>query len=329
MQLSIEGGGVYVPADRLLTRELTRRWQSDPGDVRTKAVPKPDENALTMATKATQRALAASGTAKEDVTGVVFASMTHPQVTPEASAELATMIDLPDSTFTVDVCGSPRAGVNALVLGARSFPVPNTGNSVLVVAADVPYGCPGSDIEASTGGGAVALLLSSDGGALQSASTTVTGFAPEAQQRDGPTETADDRFARERQVEAVGNTVDSLDRDDRFDHAVVQGSCGVVGTTDVDALREAENHAGRVLCEAGDARTATPMIGLCRAFDAATPGETVGLVGYGGGGCTAIAIKIEAVPEIRGLESVEAAENEEPLSYVDYLDRMGVLTEDT
>jgi 3-hydroxy-3-methylglutaryl CoA synthase len=122
-----------------------------------------DEDSLTMAVEAARDCL--QGRDRTQVGWVGFASTTAPFADRSNAGVLATALDLPEATATLDSSGSQRAGSAAL--NAAIDRVASGGSGLaLVSAADRRLARPGSAAEQAYGHGAAALLLGSGDGVI-------------------------------------------------------------------------------------------------------------------------------------------------------------------
>ena len=150
--------GVYLPRRRLARKAIADAlaWRSQKSSGRgERAYANWDENALTMAVEAGRNALRSS----EAVTGVTFASTTHPFLDRSNAGLVAEALGLPAHIATQDVSGSQRAATSALISLLEG-----QAASTLLVAADRRATKPGSLQESSYGDGAVAVVVGQEAG---------------------------------------------------------------------------------------------------------------------------------------------------------------------
>jgi 3-hydroxy-3-methylglutaryl CoA synthase len=135
--------------------EIARAWGggAQPGE---KAVANYDEDSITMAVEA-----AMDCTKGIDITaidGLYYASTTCPYREKQAAAIIAGAVDLGREVFTVDFANSLRSGTSAMRAAADAVHAGSSG-SVLVCAADTRLGYPNGENEMSFGDGAAAFLI--------------------------------------------------------------------------------------------------------------------------------------------------------------------------
>ncbi len=147
--------GAYIPFHRISREEFSRAWGgfAMPGE---KAVANYDEDSVTMAMEAAIDCL--KGTDKGGVDALFFATTTAPYLEKLGSAILATALDLPPETRTIDFTGSLRVGTTALSCALDAVKA-GSAKRVLIIAADTRLGAPAGDFEQSLGDGAAAILV--------------------------------------------------------------------------------------------------------------------------------------------------------------------------
>ena len=111
----LEAAGIYVPRNRLPTSEQREVWDRvrAPG-IETVAIPGADEDALTMAVAAAQRALDAWDGSRRELTTASLATTTPPAAEGALASRLATALGLDDGVATADFAGDLLAGAAAL-----------------------------------------------------------------------------------------------------------------------------------------------------------------------------------------------------------------------
>jgi len=137
-------------------------WTNAPGRVKARgerAICNWDEDALTMGVEAGRASLDANRVPQS----IVFCSTTAPFLDRDDAVALAAALDLPDSTDTLNVAASVRAGTQGLINALRRADHAAT----LLVASDARLTRAGSPQEMSYGDAAAAMLLGATGpGAL-------------------------------------------------------------------------------------------------------------------------------------------------------------------
>lgn len=144
--------GSYVPYFRL-TRAAIGAGKGE------RAIASYDEDAVSMAVEAARDAV--RGGAALD--GVLFATTSPAYGEKLDAATLQAALDLPETIASMQLGGSTRMGLAALLLG---LDLAAAGRRTLVCAADVTVGAPGGARESSGGDAAVAFVTGSDGDAV-------------------------------------------------------------------------------------------------------------------------------------------------------------------
>jgi len=260
------------------------------------AVPDADEDSLTMAAAAAERALAAAGTTVEAVEALFLAATTLPYEEEAAPARLASMLGVSETARTAQFGGSTAAGGEALNAALDADGV------ALVVAADAPRGATDEAVGQAAGAGAGALVVAPEaadadrvGEVTELASFTAAYPGTRFRERGSEETTGLGVTAYDRQAyrETVAGAVDALGGPGEPDAAALQAPDGdlpfragrAIGVN-ADAVS-----AGTVAADVGDAGAASVFLGLASALDDGSE-ETL-LVPYGSGG-VAHAFRIRA-----------------------------------
>lgn len=142
--------GAYVPFLRLDRGAMGKGGKGE------KSMANFDEDSVTMAVAAVMDCL--NGVDRDAIDGLFFASTTSPYREKQAAATVAVASDLRQDILTADFANSLRAGTNTLRSAADAVSAGSAGQ-VMVAAADIRLGAPGSAFEQSFGDGAGALLI--------------------------------------------------------------------------------------------------------------------------------------------------------------------------
>jgi hydroxymethylglutaryl-CoA synthase len=312
--VAVLGVGVGAPALRLPAREVAAAWGAG-GGKHTVALCDSDEDTLTLAWSAALDALDAAGVAAEDVSGLWWGTTRPPFAEGPSHAFLATALGLNESAGGALTSGSPHAGMEALVAAWDALAAGHAQLS-LVVASDALVPGLGTAGEATTGAGAVALVLAAE-------PAGANGAAPAARLLGRATRrmAVVDRYRGDAQ-DATGDVYDGrLFREEVFLPLVtsagsaVAGGAGAgaggrgrgaiagwsIGDLDGKLGAAAARSLGAPLVSApvtaalGDAGAAAALLGSLPAL--AGDGGTIGVVGYGGGRASAVVVDVaRAVP---------------------------------
>lgn len=283
-----------------------------------------DEDTLTLAARAAERALAAAGIEPGDVDALCWGTTRPPLAEGPSHALLAAALRCSPRTGGLLCTGSAHAGMEAFLAGVDALAA-GSARCVLVVASDAIVPGAGTALEARCGAGAAALVLGPEGPA--GVGVRVQRSAPFLEQWRGDGETAtrdvyDPRLVRDvavlpalvevaEHLQALEPTAWSLpDPDGRTATAV--------------ARRLRIDGPGRPATPIGDTGAAAPWLGALPALDAA---GRVAVVGHGGGRTSGLLLSAEGpVPGAGPLGPLVAAAR--PVHYPAVLRARGQLVPD-
>lgn len=330
-ELGIEAVGAYAPRFRVSAGEFERAWgQFHAAGVDSKAVPDADEDAVTMAYEAAERALDAAGRGGEGVSFLAFASTTPPLAEEDLTARLGGMLGVPGEATHHVFTGSTRAGTRALdaafSAGPWQQPSQESGGVGLVVASDCPRGEPDGPEEHAAGAGAAAFVLSESGDALVVDRAEYASEYPGTRFRrtgEGAVEgLGATGYERQAFTETLARAVEQLDASpDDFDAVAIQAPDGklpyrAAGSLGVES--EAVQYCATVH-ELGDTGAASVPLSLARALERGD--ERILAASFGSGaGADALAIENGQIPTSLDLD------DEESISYAEYLRKRGEVT---
>jgi hydroxymethylglutaryl-CoA synthase len=323
MTVGVLGGGAAAPELRLRVADVGAAWgRGGRGEV---AVCAPDEDTLTLAWQAADRALAAAGIGARDVDALFWGTSRPPFSEGPSFAFLAASLQLAPTVGGSLTAGSTHAGMEALLAGADALAA-GSARVALVIASDALRPGPGTGFETRCGAGAAALVLASDGPAAATLGARATRTRPflDRYRGDGETDNRDlydARLFREeiflpvvREVTATLGAFEvrawSLpDPDGRLGAVVARG----VGAT--------ETPSSTVYAAIGDAGAAAPLLGGIAALDAA---GLVAIVGTGGGRTTGTLVNVET-PVPGAAATMDALAGGRAAAYTDVLRARGQL----
>ncbi len=159
MNIGIVDFGTYIPHYRVSRAEIGEAWRLEQAKsllLGQRSVAGYDEDSLTMAVEAVHHAL--EGRAHQEVDTLIFASTTSPFAEKSSAAVIAAACDVP-ARRTLDISGSLRAGTTALGLAFDALKA-GSARQAVVASADMRRPEPGTLLDAVSGDGAAALLLS-------------------------------------------------------------------------------------------------------------------------------------------------------------------------
>lgn len=144
--------GSYVPFNRILRSAIG-------GGRGERAAASYDEDSASMAVEASREALRELPEGAE-VDTVAFVSTSAPYTEKLNAATLQAATNLPKSVTALDLGGSTRSGLSALLAG---IDMASAGRTVLVAASDVVVGAPSGPRESGGGDAAAAFVLGGNG----------------------------------------------------------------------------------------------------------------------------------------------------------------------
>jgi 3-hydroxy-3-methylglutaryl CoA synthase len=333
------GYGAYIPYFRLKRSEIAAVL-GEGGGKGTRAVASYDEDATSMGVEAARNALRSVPEAARPQR-VFFATASPPYLDKTNATVIHAALDLPASVLAVDMVGSVRSGVGA-VLAAADSPVPT-----LAVLADIRTGLAGGADERDGGDGAVALLFGgagegSDGGAPVLAEVVTSAAATdEFLDRWRLPGAEASRVWEERFGEHVyGPLADAAFADalkqaglapGDVDHLVVSGlpARAVRRFATTSGVRP-EALANDLSAAIGNAGTAQAGIVLADVLDRATPGQTIVVVVLSDGASALVLRTTDAIAAHTAANPVAAqiAAGRDDLRYAQFLSWRGALVKE-
>jgi hydroxymethylglutaryl-CoA synthase len=290
--MRIAGVGAYAPRFRLSAEEVQNalgRFRAS--GVRSVAMPDADEDALTMAAEAGERALAAAGYESEHLDALSLASTTLPYDEETGTGRLGSILGVPETTRVSQFSGSTNAGGEALAAALDGDDV------TLVVATDCPTGSLDESFGHAAGAGAAAVVLAPNGPGRVVERGSYTDAFPGTRFRergeDEATGLGVTTYDRQAYRETVTGAVETIGGAGGIAAAALQAPDGdlpyrVAGALD---LEPETIQAGTVAAGVGDAGAASAFLGLATALDDGH--EDVLLATYGSG-AAACAFRVRA-----------------------------------
>jgi 3-hydroxy-3-methylglutaryl CoA synthase len=315
--------GTYVPYFRL-TRAAIGAGKGE------RAIASFDEDAVSLAVEAGRDAV--RGGAGVDT--VLFATTSPPYAEKLNAATVQAALDLPEDVTSVELGGSTRMGLAALLLG---IDLAAAGRRALVCAGDVVVGAPGGSRESQGGDAGVAFVT---GGDAESVARLV-GRASATLEILDVWRLPDDRFARswEERFTAESMAPTIIDTAKRaLAAAGVDGAQLATVVLDGNNPRamaglpkalglKPEQLADPLAASVGRAGVAHAGLLLARALDKASPGDRILVVSAADG---VDALVFEVTPAIRDMPPVRPvdrwiASKRNDLPYNTYLKWRGIL----
>jgi hydroxymethylglutaryl-CoA synthase len=320
--------GTYVPHYRLRRAEISSVLGS--GRARgTRSVASCDEDATSMAVESA-RVAARALPAGIGIERLLFATADPPYLDKTNANTIHAALGLDSAALTVDVIGSVRSGIGALIMAAEAPVV------TLVAISDIRTGMPGSADERDGGDGSAAFIFgdSADPVAEIIAEATATDEFLDRWRLPGAP-------AARVWEERFGEHVYLPLAEAAFTSALKKAG---ITAADVDVLVTAGTHSRAVrsftrtagvdqvapdLADViGSAGTAQPGVLLASVLDQAEPGQIIALVVLADGATAILLRTTEAIVGRRSLPTVadQVAGGNDTLRYADFLSWRGFLT---
>ena len=329
--VGIVSWGAYIPRLRIRTEDIARAWGDDPRRIVTtyyvleKALPNYDEDPVTMAIEAAQRALRYVD--RRRIGAVFVGTESKPYAVKPVASILIDALGLPNNSVVADLEFACKAASDALIVEA-SMVSSGRIDMGLVVASDASQGEPGEHLDYSVGAGAVAFVVGKEAAAEIEAVESYVSDTPDFWRRDGsPYPKHGEGFTGEpayfRHVVTAAKLLMEKHgyRPEDFDYAVFHQPNGrfPVKAAAMLGIPTQKLKQGLVTPHIGNLYNGSALIGLAAVLDVARPGQRILLVTFGSGaGSNALAIRVtDRIEEVRQRPTVwEMIENGK--MYVDY-----------
>ena len=321
----LHGVGAAAPGWRVPAAEIGAAWGRK-GGRGTVAVCTPDEDPLTLAAAAAIDALDAAGLEAGDVDGLWWGCTRPPFAEGPSHAVLAAALSLSPRAAGALTSGSAHAGMEAL-LGAADAVVAGSVRTALVVVSDGLRPGLGTPLEARTGAGAAALVLSAETGPA-ALTVRVTRSRPQLDRYrgDGEVDTRDlydaRLFREEMFLPSVLEVAEHLAALDPRAWSLPDPD-GRLGKTVARQVGAEVLPSADVYTAIGDTAAAAPLLGAVGALDAA---GIVAVVGTGGGRTTGVVLTVDAPVPGATIAAHRLADEGRPASYAELLRARGQLT---
>lgn len=319
--------GVYLPRNRLKRSEIAAALGGGAAKG-SRTVASYDEDPTSMAVAAARRALTS---VDGDVAPqrLLYATTNPPYLDKTNANAVHAALRLDQGALAVDMVGSVRSGVGAVVMAAES------GTPTLVTLSDIRTGYPGGADEQEGGDGAAALLFADDRPALADLvahASSTEEFLDRWRLEGAPVSRVwEERFGEYAYLPLADAAYADALKQARITPAEVDVLA--VAGTNARAVRSFGKGAGarRVVddltASVGNLGVAHPGLLLASVLDSAEPGQTVALVVLADG-ATALIFKVtEAIRTYRSKVPVatQVAAGDDSLRYATFLSWRGHL----
>jgi hydroxymethylglutaryl-CoA synthase len=298
MQTGIVSYGAYVPRYRITPAEIGRVWGTDGESmskgllIRSKSVPGPDEDVITMSVEAARAMMRRVPVDPQEIGALYVGSESHPYAVKPTGAIVAEAIGASPNLTVADYEFACKAGTAAIqtCMGLVGAGMVRYG---VAIGADTSQGAPGDPLEYSASAGAAAFLIGSeDPIAIINKTVSYTTDTPDFWRREGqqyPSHggrfTGEPAYFKHVQMggknllEAVGS------KPSDYTHAIFHQPNGkfpqrvakMLGFTDKQI------EVGMLSPEIGNTYSGAIPLGLAAVLDVAKPGDRIFAVAYGSG----------------------------------------------
>ncbi|MBI2039534.1 hydroxymethylglutaryl-CoA synthase [Candidatus Microgenomates bacterium] len=159
--------GVYIPKFRIKPTDIAQSWGKEAPEVEKslgvmeKAVASYDEDAVTLAIEAAQKALITGNINPEDIGGITVGSESHPYAVKPSSTIVAGILGMPNEYLAADLefaCKAGTAGIQLL----SGLIAQHKSNYCLAIGSDVAQSKPSDVLEYTASSAAAAFILGQD-----------------------------------------------------------------------------------------------------------------------------------------------------------------------
>ncbi len=337
-EVGIKGYAGYVPKYRITPKEIGDVWGKD-GEtmgkglrVKSKSVPAPDEDVVTISTQAAKWAMKRADISGEDLEAIYVGSESHPYaVKPTATIVAASLAASPHMT-AADYEFACKAGTAAFqtCMGLVSSGMIENG---MAIGADTSQGAPGDALEYTAAAGGAAYVIGSKNLLAEIKETiSYTTDTPDFWRREGekypqhggrftgkPAYFKHITKCTEKMLESTGNEPQD------YDFAVFHqpnGKFPVKAAKKLGFTKE-QLEPGLLVTNIGNTYSGAVPLGLAATLDQAEPGDKILVTSYGSGaGSDSFDIRVTDNIErvnVRNVPTVEEViSNEEYISYSVY-----------
>lgn len=342
MRAGIISYGVYIPRLRIKREEYQRAWgYFSARGVEEKSVASFDEDSITMGVEAAFNALTAVAFNPAALDGIFFGSTSSPYEEKQSASTIATALACKSDIVTVDLTGSTKSGISAL-LGCLDFVGSGRGKSGLVVASDNSLGNPADPIEHQFGAGAAAMIVSNErlGATVDGVySVSMEGLGERFRRRGRSHVSGVDlgayyeKISEDVLISCVKGLMSKTSRSaNDYDWFILQGlnDANVVGLSKKLGFEEKKVIPGLTMSKLGDIGSASALLALSKILESSSSGQRVVLCCYGpGAGADAVSLMVEReMKPVLGRGYVDYLARAEYIEYPSYLKIRRFLAED-
>ncbi|MCJ2511810.1 MAG: hydroxymethylglutaryl-CoA synthase, partial [Candidatus Thermoplasmatota archaeon] len=316
MDVGIVSYGAYVPRWRITPVEIGRVWGTDGEaisrglNVKSKSVPSPDEDVVTMSVEAARNLMKRCKVHPKDIGAIYVGSESHPYAVKPTATIVAEAIEAAPDLTAADYEFACKAGT-AAIQTCMGLVASNMMKYGMAIGTDTSQGAPGDALEYSaSAGGAAFLIGTSDIAARINETYSFTTDTPDFWRREGedyPKHGA--RFTGEpayfKHVLTCGKNLMEIagTSPEDYDYVVFHQPNGKFPLRAAKMLGfgKEQTTIGLLSPMIGNTYSAAVLLGLASILDVSKPGDRILAVAYGSGaGSDAFDITVtEQITELR------------------------------
>jgi len=332
----IIGYGVYIPKFRLKQEDAAKAWGGwSAGE---KAVCGADEDIVTMAAEASQKAIANSGVNPSEIGAIYLGTCSSPYIEQYVTPILAETLELAPEATVVDYCGSLNAGAMALQACLDAIAAKRIKYGI-VIASENRATTSGSPGEVSFGCGAAAFVIGTNNAIadIEGMYNYTTLFIDRwrAVTDNFVSDYFDIQFDRqygyEKHIaEATKGLLKKLGKKpEDFTQVVFQQPDARLPGLAAKAIgvKPDKMALGTTVTALGDLGSASTFVGLAGVLDKAKAGDKILLVSYGSGSSSAVSMIVGAgIEKCKRVATLEKyLKRKQYIDYVAYLKLAGTI----
>ncbi|MEM2988945.1 MAG: hydroxymethylglutaryl-CoA synthase [Candidatus Bathyarchaeia archaeon] len=325
-RMGIEGFGAYLPKYRIRIRDLPLAHGAPSPDFE-KAICGPDEDAVTMAKEAIERALKMAGVGRDRIGSILCGTSSNPYWGKPIGTILSKALGMEGGILAADINFSGKSCSEALQL---CIGLVGSGMMDYAIAAgsdSIPPG-PLGESAAYSSCGAAAFVVGRETGSsiasIEGSSTWVVDALDVWSMRGSAQRRNSGRFAERVLAQCVTASVEDLLsglglRPGDFDHVVLPQSDpkSASGLAKRLGFKPEQMEAGFVLPKAGNVEALSGLLGLIAVLDVAKPSERILVATFGiGAGSDYFSLLVKDA--IEGRERGDFLNQVSRKAYIDY-----------
>lgn len=298
MEVGIVSYGAYVPRWRITPLEIGKVWGADGEavsrglNIRSKSVPAPDEDVITMSVEAARNLMKRRKIDPKDIGAIYVGSESHPYAVKPTATTVAEAIEASPDLTAADYEFACKAGTAAIqtCMGLVASRMMKYG---MAIGTDTSQGAPGDALEYSASAGGAAFLIGrGDVAAKINETYSYTTDTPDFWRREGQMYPSHGgRFTGEpayfkhvltcgkNLMERAGTTAED------YNHVVFHQPNGKfpVRAGKMLGFSKEQTTTGLLSPMIGNTYSAAVLLGLAAILDISNPGDRILAVAYGSG----------------------------------------------